>query len=106
MNHAIVLGASGRMGRAVIAAAAGHAALKISAAVDRADSGCIGQDSGELAGIGRNGIPLTADLNTALVGANVVIDFSDASATAAHLDACAAKTLAATRFKCSARSFS
>lgn len=94
MIHAIVLGASGRMGRAVIGAAAAHGSLKISAAVDRADSGFIGHDSGELAGIGHNGIPLTSDLNAALAGGDVVIDFSDASVTAAHLDACAAAGVA------------
>ena len=91
----IVLGASGRMGRAVIGAAAAHSELKLSAAVDRTDCEFIGQDSGELAGIGRNGIPLTSDLGAALAGGDVVIDFSDASVTAAHLDACAAAGVAA-----------
>jgi len=95
MFRTIVLGASGRMGRAVIAAAAGHPSLAISAAVDRADSGFIGHDSGELAAIGRNGIPVTSNLAAALADGDVVIDFSDASVTAMHLDACAAAGVAA-----------
>ncbi len=95
MIRTIVLGASGRMGRAVIGAAAAHPALEVTAAVDRADSEFIGHDSGELAAMGRNAIPVTSDLAAALAGADVAIDFSDASVTAAHLDACAAAGVAA-----------
>ena len=94
MVRIVVLGASGRMGRAVIGAAAAHNHLQIVAAVDRADSESIGQDCGELAGIGRNGILLTSDLHAALALGDVAIDFSDASVTAHHLDACAAAGVA------------
>lgn len=83
------------MGRAVIAAAHAQQGLLVSAAVEHAASATLGADSGELAGIGRNGVIIGADLDAALGTGDVLIDFTDASTTRAHLEACARARVAA-----------
>jgi len=88
------------MGRAVVAAAhASHGlaqqGLVVSAALEHAASTALGADSGELAGIGRNGIAIGADLDAALATGDVLIDFTDASTTRPHLEACARARVAA-----------
>ncbi len=67
-----VLGAAGRMGRAVVQAAteAGH---PIVAAVDHGDA--LGRDVGQWAGLDPIGVPIVEDLE-ALAAADVVVDFS------------------------------
>jgi 4-hydroxy-tetrahydrodipicolinate reductase len=68
-----VLGASGRMGRAVVRLAR-EAGLEVVLAVAASEHG---RDAGELAGIGAIGTVVTGDANAlATSGANVVIDFS------------------------------
>ncbi len=83
------------MGRAVIAAAQTHSGLVISAALEHAGSTALGTDSGELAGIGRNGIAVGEDLDAALATGQVLIDFTDAASTLPHLEACARAGVAA-----------
>jgi 4-hydroxy-tetrahydrodipicolinate reductase len=83
------------MGRAVIAAAHAQQGLGVSAALEHAASAALGADSGELAGIGRNGIAVGADLHAALATGDVLIDFTDASTTREHLEACARARVAA-----------
>jgi 4-hydroxy-tetrahydrodipicolinate reductase len=95
MVRAIVAGAAGRMGRAVLAAAQARSDLVISAAVEHAGSSALGADSGELASIGRNNVPVRADLDAALATGQVLIDFTDASTTLRHLEACAQAKVAA-----------
>jgi 4-hydroxy-tetrahydrodipicolinate reductase len=86
-----VLGANGRMGRAVVRLA--HAAgMHIVAAIGADDEG---RDAGELAGIGPIGITLVRDAHAlASARANVVIDFS-APAALVHASAiCASAGIA------------
>ncbi|HUA90103.1 MAG TPA: 4-hydroxy-tetrahydrodipicolinate reductase [Steroidobacteraceae bacterium] len=83
-----LIGASGRMGRAVLAALAGDAAFTLVAAVAHPGSEFLGADSGTLAQLSPNGIAVTGDVAAALRGAQVAIDFSSAAATAANLAAC------------------
>lgn len=74
-----VLGASGRMGRAVVRIAH-EAGMKLVLAVSAADAG---KDAGELAGISALGVPVTSDLGAlAASGAQVLIDFSSPAAIA------------------------
>ncbi len=75
-----VVGASGRMGRAVVGVAtqAGHRVVCAVAATD------VGADAGELAGVGKIGVPIAnAPEAIGVSGAKVVIDFSAPPATAA-----------------------
>ena len=76
MNNVCVCGAAGRMGKRIIACAADMPDLQISGAVDWSGHPAIGEDSGELAGCGTNGVPVTYNLREACEGADVVIDFA------------------------------
>lgn len=74
MNLAVV-GASGRMGRAIVRLAAADG-LAVVGAVVSPTSSALGVDVGELAGIGPLGVLASADVGSALLGADVVVDFS------------------------------
>jgi 4-hydroxy-tetrahydrodipicolinate reductase len=88
--HAVLVGAGGRMGRAILACAAEFPQLSFVAAIAAAGSAALGRDSGVLAGGTANHLPITSDLARALAHAHVVIDFSGGAATRAHLRACRA----------------
>ena len=84
-----IAGAAGRMGRMLINAAAEFPDLTISAAIEAASSSLVGADSGELAGAGTNGVPVSGDLTSAAGSFDVLIDFTIADATAQNLEICA-----------------
>jgi len=89
--NAVVIGAAGRMGQAVVRAASELPdRLLVSAAVASTTSKSLGRDAGELAGIGRIDVPVTDDLAAALARADVVIDFSQPHATRSNLTVCRA----------------
>lgn len=90
MIRAVIIGASGRMGRCLTRAAAETAELEVTAAVTRAGSPALGQDAGVLAGIGPMQVPVTAELSDALAHADVALDFSRGEATRASVTACRA----------------
>lgn len=71
----VVSGAYGRMGREVVKAVSGAPDMKLVGAFDRAG---VGEDSGEAAGIGRNGVAISGDLSKLLksVNADVMVDFT------------------------------
>ncbi len=79
----IVAGAGGRMGRTLVKAIAETKGLALAGAVEGAGSPLIGQDAGELAGLGANGIKLTADAAPLLDKADGIIDFTMPAATVA-----------------------
>lgn len=83
-----LVGASGRMGQALLRAAPAFADLIITAAVASADSLALGRDAGELAGAGTTNLRITSDLPAALAQADVALDFSSPLATAENLAAC------------------
>jgi 4-hydroxy-tetrahydrodipicolinate reductase len=87
-----VLGANGRMGRAVVRLAhqAGDAVVCAMGAGDE------GRDAGELAGVGPIGVAITklSPASLASSGATVVVDFSAPAALAPALDACAKSRIA------------
>lgn len=82
-------GAAGRMGRCLIQAVAETEGLQLSAAIDRPESSLIGVDAGELAGVGKLGVLLSADLELATQQSDVIIDFTIPEATMALLPLCA-----------------
>ena len=75
-----IFGATGRMGLAIarLAQAAGDVQI-VGGVCSDSDPG-LGRDIGELAGFGQLGVVTTADAASGLLGAEVVIDFSNASA--------------------------
>jgi 4-hydroxy-tetrahydrodipicolinate reductase len=71
--RAAIIGVSGRMGRAVVRAASEMPDVSVVAAVASAASPALGNDVGELAGVGTIGVPVTNDLPAALSHADVVL---------------------------------
>ncbi len=90
MIRAAIIGVTGRMGCAIVRAAAQGAAVEIAGAVGSTASALLGRDAGELAGVMSIGVAVTSDLAAALASAEVAIDFSNSRATAANLAACRA----------------
>ena len=89
--NTVIIGAAGRMGRAVIRAALEVPnELRVCGAVVSTTSTSLGQDAGELAGIGRLDVRVTDDLAAALARAEIVIDFSQPHATRSNLAVCRA----------------
>jgi 4-hydroxy-tetrahydrodipicolinate reductase len=82
----VVVGAGGRMGRALIKAVTENPGTIVHAAIERADSPFLGQDSGALAGLQPNGIPITSDALSAFVTAQGVLDFTAPAATFAFAE--------------------
>lgn len=62
--------------------------IRLSAAFERPDSPAVGQDAGELAGVGRLGVRVEQDLAAALDRFDVMVDFTRPQATLTHLQAC------------------
>lgn len=94
----LIVGAAGRMGRAIVRETAGRADLQIVAAIDHGGSAALGRDLGALADLPDLGVVVGDDLAAALVSEasrpQVVIDFSAPSATAVNLAHCAAQGVA------------
>jgi 4-hydroxy-tetrahydrodipicolinate reductase len=89
--NAVIIGAAGRMGLALIRAAAEiPGQLRVCGAVVSTTSKSLGADAGELAGIGRLDVRVTDDLAAALARAEIVIDFSQPHATRSNLTVCRA----------------
>lgn len=84
-----VIGAAGRMGRAIVRAIAEGEGATLAAAVERAGSPELGQDAGILAGVAALGVTVQAQLPRA-GAADVWIDFSAPAASVANVRAAAA----------------
>lgn len=89
----VIAGASGRMGRVLLEAVASAPDLRLHAALERAGSPFLGRDAGEMAGVARQ-VAISADLDVALKGASVLIDFTRPEATLAHIEACRQRKVA------------
>src|SRR6478609_3505724 len=79
-----VIGCGGRMGRMLIADIAATEGCQLAGGAAKPGSAAVGQDLGELAGVGRVGIALTADARQVLRDSDVAIDFTTPEATASH----------------------
>ena len=77
----VVVGAAGRMGRTLIRAIHETPGATLAGAVERAGSPFLGQDAGELAGVGRLGVVLGDDPLAAFARADGVLDFTAPSAS-------------------------
>ena len=82
-----VVGASGRMGQALIAAVAASPDLVLTGALDVAASPSIGHDAAAFLGQ-QSGVRIGADLRGGLANADVLIDFTRPEGTLAHLAVC------------------
>src|SRR5277367_5892968 len=86
----VIAGAGGRMGRALIHAVTATEGLALGGAVEASSAAVIGRDSGELAGLGPNGIKVTSDVAAALKDADGLIEFTIPAATLALAELTAA----------------
>ncbi|MCL2306189.1 MAG: 4-hydroxy-tetrahydrodipicolinate reductase [Planctomycetaceae bacterium] len=82
-----IVGAAGRMGQRLVALTAADPLLEVVAAIESAGHPQLGEDSGLVAGIKANGVPITAKLGP---NVGVVIDFSSPKGMDALLDSCIA----------------
>lgn len=78
-------GAAGRMGQRLVACAAADPEVQLIAAIDAPQCPKLGQDSGLVAGIGPNEIPITSDWTGRC---DAVIDFSSPEGAKAALQLC------------------
>src|SRR3569833_4306029 len=81
----IVAGAGGRMGRTLIRALHETEGAAVVGALEAPDSELLGEDSGILAGLTPNGVPLSADLWTLSKDADGILDFTVPAATIANV---------------------
>ncbi|MCO5155475.1 MAG: 4-hydroxy-tetrahydrodipicolinate reductase [Aquamicrobium sp.] len=77
----VVVGAAGRMGRTLIRAIDETPGAALAGAVERAGSPFLGQDAGELAGVGRLDVAISDDPLPVFAGADGVLDFTAPAAT-------------------------
>jgi len=93
MLRIAITGAAGRMGRRIAALAIEAEAFDIAAATEMPGHEALGRDVGELAGVGRFGVAVSADLpNDAEV--DVLIDFSLPEGTMKFLPVCRRRKIA------------
>lgn len=90
MTRIAITGAAGRMGRNLIEACQQAEGLSVSVALEHPDSNLLGSDAGELAGVGRLGVPVGADLAAVTGDFDVLIDFTRPEVTLANLEKCRA----------------
>ena len=82
-----IAGSSGRMGRVLLDCITQADDLVLHAALEHSGSPMLGRDAGELFGA-PCGIRISADVATALQGADVLIDFTRPEGTLHHLEIC------------------
>ena len=88
-----IAGATGRMGRMLVEAVLDAPDLALSGALDMPGNPQLGQDAGAFLGRA-TGVAISADLDAALAGSQVLIDFTRPEGTLHHLEACAARGVA------------
>jgi 4-hydroxy-tetrahydrodipicolinate reductase len=86
----VIAGAGGRMGRTLIHAIAATKGVTLAGAIEASDSGVIGRDAGELAGLGANGIKVVSAAAPLLKQADGLIEFTIPAATLALAELTAA----------------
>jgi len=86
MTRIAIAGAAGRMGRNLVLACAEAADVELTQALEHEQSPSLGSDSGLLAGIGENGVPVSDQLDADAF--DILIDFTHPTATTHHLDFC------------------
>ncbi len=88
MQHIAIAGSAGRMGRALLEAVAQSPNFRLKSALERRDSPFVGKDAGEMIGA-RNGVVISDDVEAALAGCDVLVDFTRPEGTMHHLEMCA-----------------
>ena len=79
-----VVGCGGRMGRMLVAEIAATEGCTVAGGSEAPGSGHVNHDIGELAGIGRIGIPVGETVDKLIRDSDVVLEFTSPAATAEH----------------------
>jgi 4-hydroxy-tetrahydrodipicolinate reductase len=79
----LIAGAGGRMGRALVRAATETKGFAVSGAFEGKGASGLGQDAGDLAGVGSLGVKIVADPAPLLKKADAILDFTLPAATVA-----------------------
>jgi 4-hydroxy-tetrahydrodipicolinate reductase len=87
MLKVVIAGCSGRMGHALLESVFADAELVLHGAIDRPDSPQIGRDAAEQFGK-VSGVKISHDVAAALVGADVLVDFTRPEPSLQYLEAC------------------
>ena len=90
MVKVAINGASGRMGKTLVQACVEDRHVQLSAAFEISSSSCIGNDAGEVAGIGNAGVVINRDLKNHISEFDVLIDFTVPECTMQTLEVCRA----------------
>ena len=88
MIKVAVMGAAGRMGKALIQAITEDAQTILAAGIVEPESSLVGVDLGELAGIGKLGVTASGSVEAALDTFDVLIDFTTIETTLANAELC------------------
>ena len=88
MTRIAITGAAGRMGRSLVEACQLTDGMKVTAVLEHPESSLLGSDAGDLAGIGKLGVPLVTDLMAMTPDFDVLIDFTRPETTLANLEIC------------------
>ena len=91
MANLIVSGAGGRMGRLLVALIAADQQHKLVGALEASSAGFSGQDAGEVAGVGKLGVAITADYAAIARPDTITLDFTNAAASMDHLQVAVSK---------------
>ena len=83
-----IIGADGKMGRTLISLALRDPSVKLVGALEQAGNATVGQDAGLLVGHKKAGVFVSASLSSFIRQAQVVIDFTTASATLQNVKEC------------------
>jgi len=88
MIRIAVAGAAGRMGKTILEVCRDTDGVAVGAAIEHPESPVLGQDAGEVAGIGRQDVTIVSDVKQVLDDFDVLIDFTLADAVIGNLDKC------------------
>jgi 4-hydroxy-tetrahydrodipicolinate reductase len=89
----IVCGVGGRMGGAVVRAAAQTPGIRLAAAIDKPGSARLGKDAGETSAAGHLGVTISDRIEQHLKSSTVIIDFTNPEASLGYLRAATKKTV-------------
>jgi 4-hydroxy-tetrahydrodipicolinate reductase len=93
MLGVVVCGAAGRMGSTLVRLIHENRALKLTGAVESSGHPQIDKDAGEVAGVGKIGVPIAAEIALLLKSPVVIVEFTAPGATLEHVRVAAQKSI-------------
>lgn len=88
MTRIGICGAAGRMGKIILEVCKNTPDVSVGAAIEHAASPALGHDAGEIAGIDRLNVQVTADISAVAPDFDVLIDFTQADAVIKNVEIC------------------